>query len=166
VHRSFSIKKITEQIVSLFAVDRRIIFSVVIFCVGYKYFLKFIHTVLNNLPFRRKKDYGESIFGYMEPAVRNVALFFPTLYVVDVIAILLDAFGIKGHIKGGIPMLFCQLAYQYMIGSFLVHFKDWVFQQHIRKRNKTLMTDSLRAATVDELTSLVLFYTSILYLHS
>lgn len=158
MHKSFSIEKVTEQIASLFKVDRRIIFSVLIFCFGYKHFLKFMYTVLNNLPFVRKKEYRESIFGYMEPAVRNVALFFPALYVVDVIAILLDAFGIKGHIKGGIPILFCQLAYQYMMGSFLVHFKDWVFQQHIRKQNKALITDSLRAATVDELSSLVLLY--------
>jgi hypothetical protein len=35
----------------------------------------------------------------MEPVVHNIALFFPALYLVDILSIILAAFGIDGHIK-------------------------------------------------------------------
>jgi hypothetical protein len=54
-------------------------------------------------------------------------------------------------------MLFCQLAYQYIVGSFVVQLKNWFMQQHMRKGNKNFKSDTVRIATVDELTSLAIW---------
>jgi len=100
--KNFRLTKVTSQIASLFQVDRRIMLSVILFCFGYKHILRLLYEIIARvyrLVGTEKKDYNSSFFGYMEPVVHNIALFFPALYLVDILSIILAAFGIDGHIK-------------------------------------------------------------------
>ena len=56
-------------------------------------------------------------------SVACLAYFFPVLYIVDILCIILQSFGFTFHIEGSIPLLFYQLAYNSFAASFLTAFK-------------------------------------------
>ena len=43
--------------------------------------------------------FEKTIFGYLLPSFRNIAYFFPVLYLVDIVTILGHALGFDFHIK-------------------------------------------------------------------
>jgi small-conductance mechanosensitive channel len=65
--------------------------------------------------------------------------------------------GFDFHIKGGLPMLFCQVSYQYIAGSFATKIKDWFVQQRLRVWFEPKQRDLVRENTIDELTSLIIW---------
>ena len=102
--------------------------------------------------------YEDTFLGYMETSLTRLAFFFPALYAVDIICIILAGFGLSFHIEGGIPLLFCQIAYQFLAASFSVAFKNYFVQQIWRKwRPKNEYRDLMREKTIDELTSLIIW---------
>lgn len=78
---------------------------------------------------------------------------------VDIICIILQAFGIQSHIEGGIPLLFTQIAYQFLSGSFATSIKSYFVQQVWRKWNRPFNAkiDVLREKTIDELSNIFIW---------
>ena len=85
------------------------------------------HVLL--IPSQKSNTGLYSIPNFRILSVARLAYFFPVLYIVDILCIILQAFGFKFHIEGGIPLLFCQLAYSFLATSFFTAFKSYFVQQ-------------------------------------
>ena len=155
--KTFKFAEVLRQIKGLFNVDKRIMAFIVIFCVSHNFILRSIYRLTH---LKASVPYEDTFLGYMESSLTRLAFFFPALYAVDIICIILAGFGYTSHIEGGIPLLFCQVAYQILAASFCDAFKNYFVQQIWRKwkpQAKDEYRDLIREKTIDEMTSLLIW---------
>ena len=154
---TFKVADVLKQIKALFNVDKRVMAFIVFFCISHNFILKAIYRATH---LKGGVPYEDTFLGYMETSLTRLAFFFPALYAVDIICIVLAGFGLTFHIEGGIPLLFCQIAYQFLAASFCDALKNYSVQQIWRKWRPNVndeYRDVIREKTIDELTSLLIW---------
>lgn len=119
-----------------------------------------IKPVLNWFDVAKKDKVGHqcSLVGYLEKPLIALTQFPLFLFFLDVLSISIHALGIDFHIKGGLPDLVLKVSYCILGGAFLTRIKDWFVQQVWRKEFPREKRDFVREETVDEITSVLIWF--------
>ena len=153
--KSFSI--ILKELRNVVTISDAIIMIILI--TTHKYVLKQLYTLsYKKIDGIYRKEYKESIWGQLETAVTLTTWFFPAIYLLDMITIILHGIGYSFHIKGDLPRLVCTIGTTLLYGMYFTKIKDWAVNRFIRKNIFTqIKRDPVREATVNELTSIAIW---------
>lgn len=152
-----TISNVIKDLRNVVTIPDFLIMSIIV--LSHKLVLKGLYT----LTYRQKdgiyrKDYKQSFWGSIEKPVTLSAWFFPVIYLIDMFTIVLHGFGYDFHVKGDLPRLICTVATTILCGMYFTKIKDWAVGRFLRKIHMMSTTrDVIREATVDELTSLVIW---------
>ena len=112
------------------------------------------------------KPFTASLFGYLEKPVYYHTLFLPSLYILDIIAVIFHALGLEPSVgKYDFIVIFHTASTTFLLGHYLTKIKDWLFSQLLSRPklfSSTVLKDT-RDETIDELTSLVIWAGVILF---
>uniref|UniRef100_A0A7S0SSL5 Mechanosensitive ion channel MscS domain-containing protein n=1 Tax=Chromulina nebulosa TaxID=96789 RepID=A0A7S0SSL5_9STRA len=163
-----SSSKVLGQIRSI--LDPIDISILVIFVTLCKPTLRLLYGIANG--FKSSKDkipFERSFFGYLDEPVKYSAIFLPSLYIFDIFSVVLKSIGLATFGKWDVIILIHAVSVSFVIGKYVTKFKDWILQekfrhlrgyQHLREVQHI---DSKREATIDELSSLALWFIVIFF---
>jgi hypothetical protein len=107
------------------------------------YFIyKLTHPFVTDESNNQTKPYKYSLIGFLEKPISFLVYFPFFLYVVDVISLTMNHFGVKLFKKTDLPKVSCTLFFCFIIGSFITKIKDWFFNK-FRTNFKNRLNSSL-----------------------